>query len=95
MAGNSERDSHTHTSQVEDTELLYLNVLENWREMLCERGEPLDSLSIVAHSLGAYLAGSWAMRSPDRIKKLVLCEPWGLGSPEVFRYVYICICIGI
>ncbi len=30
----------------------------------------------------AYLGGSWALRCPERVDKLVLLEPWGLGSPD-------------
>ena len=62
------------------SELYLINALEGWRKVLCRRNEPLDKFHLVGHSFGAYVAGSWALRCPARVSKIVLVEPWGLGE---------------
>ena len=38
----------------------------------------LDSFFLVGHSFGGYVAGHFAVRNPDYVKKLILVSPVGL-----------------
>lgn len=51
---------------------MYVTLLEAWRE---EHG--LDKVTILAHSLGAYLSCFWARRFPEHIDNVILVSPAG------------------
>ncbi|MFN9897934.1 MAG: hypothetical protein ACK55Z_03880, partial [bacterium] len=38
--------------EVEKIEVEFLSAIENWRQLMCAAGEPLERFSIVGHSLG-------------------------------------------
>lgn len=68
-------DAHERVSQAE---AFFIDALEEWRE---KRG--LQKVTLVGHSLGAYLATAYALKHPQRVAKLVLLSPAGvLGAPE-------------
>ncbi|XP_071445498.1 (Lyso)-N-acylphosphatidylethanolamine lipase isoform X1 [Hetaerina americana] len=46
--------------------------VEEWR-----REMQLDSMILLGHSMGGFLAASYAIRYPQRIKHLILADPWG------------------
>lgn len=46
--------------------------IEQWRRTL-----GLEAMILVGHNLGGYLAMSYAIRYPDRVKHVILVEPWG------------------
>ena len=46
--------------------------LEAWREQM-----HLDEFDLIAHSMGGYLASHYAMRYPERVRRLVLISPVG------------------
>jgi pimeloyl-ACP methyl ester carboxylesterase len=31
----------------------------------------------IGHSFGAYIAAHFALKNPEKIEKLILCDPWG------------------
>ena len=41
----------------------------------------VDELVLVGHSLGAWLAATFAAAHPERVRRLVLVAPYGLDSP--------------
>lgn len=68
-------DAHARVAQAES---FFVDALEEWREK-----QGLQRVTLVGHSLGAYLATAYALRHPDRVAKLVLLSPAGvLGAPE-------------
>ncbi|XP_078473583.1 (Lyso)-N-acylphosphatidylethanolamine lipase isoform X1 [Lampetra fluviatilis] len=53
-------------------ETLFIDAMERWRE---EMG--LRSFQLLGHSLGAYLSAAYALQHPQRVKQLILVDPWG------------------
>jgi len=53
----------------------FVTALEQWR-----RAVGAATLDIVGHSMGGYIATSYALRHPDRVNKLVLVSPGGLPT---------------
>ncbi|XP_011648272.1 protein ABHD4 isoform X3 [Pogonomyrmex barbatus] len=46
--------------------------VEEWR-----REMQLENFVLLGHSMGGFLAASYAMRYPERVKHLILADPWG------------------
>ncbi|KAF6266374.1 Alpha/Beta hydrolase protein [Scenedesmus sp. NREL 46B-D3] len=57
------------------TEDFFLESLNTWRQK-----QGLDSFILVGHSLGGYLAASYALRHPEQVQHLVLVGPAGIGT---------------
>ncbi|EJD00935.1 alpha/beta-hydrolase [Fomitiporia mediterranea MF3/22] len=69
---------HDIPGRVSQAENFFLDALEEWRVK-----QGLERMTLVGHSLGAYLAAAYAERHPERVAKLVLLSPAGvLGDPE-------------
>eukprot|EP01127_Copromyxa_protea_P006881 TRINITY_DN16821_c0_g1_i1.p1 TRINITY_DN16821_c0_g1~~TRINITY_DN16821_c0_g1_i1.p1 ORF type:complete len:491 (+),score=104.99 TRINITY_DN16821_c0_g1_i1:38-1474(+) len=61
-----------------EAEEYFVSSLEAWREALS-----LKEFYIVGHSLGGFLGCVYAMKYPERVKGMLLLEPWGLfDAPE-------------
>ncbi|XP_050305853.1 (Lyso)-N-acylphosphatidylethanolamine lipase-like [Anthonomus grandis grandis] len=59
----------------ETSEQQWVNALEEWRKEV-----KLDKFILLGHSFGGYLATSYAINHPDRVKHLILADPWGFGE---------------
>lgn len=68
--GQSSRP-HFNTD-AQEAELQFVESIEQWREKL-----GLESMIMLGHNLGGYLAASYATTYPTRVKHLILVEPWG------------------
>ncbi|KAI0802797.1 Alpha/Beta hydrolase protein [Xylaria sp. FL0064] len=78
--GNSKRPPFKITAKdpkekTTEAENWFVDSLEEWRKI-----RKLDKFTIIGHSLGGYLAVSYALKYPGHIKKLILASP--VGIPE-------------
>ncbi len=69
---------HEYEKRVHEAESFFVDSLEEWRAKM-----GLEKMTLVGHSLGAYLSVVYALRYPTRVSKLVLLSPAGmLGDPD-------------
>ena len=78
--GNSSRPpfkmiSKTKEDKVIEAENWFIDALEEWRAV-----RKIERFTLVGHSLGGYLAVSYAVKYPGHLKKLILASP--VGVPE-------------
>ncbi|XP_030759585.1 (Lyso)-N-acylphosphatidylethanolamine lipase-like [Sitophilus oryzae] len=71
--GRSSRPSFA--KDCDTAEQQWISALEAWRKQL-----ELDKFILLGHSFGGYLATSYAMSYPDRVKHLILADPWGFSE---------------
>jgi pimeloyl-ACP methyl ester carboxylesterase len=76
--------SHPHYStdwSAERSESFFVDALEQWVEAMRGLEDPSfasPGLHIVGHSLGAFLAVSYALRHPSHVRNLILASPVGV-----------------
>ncbi|XP_072316203.1 1-acylglycerol-3-phosphate O-acyltransferase ABHD5 [Eucyclogobius newberryi] len=68
--GLSTRPQFSTKPQVAEEQ--YVDSIEQWRRKL-----GLETMIVLGHNFGGYLAVSYAIKYPDRVKHIVLVEPWG------------------
>ncbi|KAH7017493.1 Alpha/Beta hydrolase protein [Ilyonectria destructans] len=61
--------------QVKEAENWFIDALEEWR-----KARKIERFTLLGHSLGGYLAVSYAIKYPGHLKKLILASP--VGIPE-------------
>ncbi|ODA76389.1 hypothetical protein RJ55_08235 [Drechmeria coniospora] len=61
--------------QVIEAENFFVDALEEWR-----KARKIERFTLLGHSLGGYLAVSYAIKYPGHLKKLILASP--VGIPE-------------
>ncbi|CAJ2514145.1 Uu.00g022640.m01.CDS01 [Anthostomella pinea] len=78
--GNSKRppfkiSAKDPKEKITEAENWFVDALEEWRKI-----RNIDRFTIMGHSLGGYLAVSYALKYPGHINKLILASP--VGVPE-------------
>ncbi|KAI0393483.1 alpha/beta-hydrolase [Xylariaceae sp. FL0594] len=78
--GNSKRppfkiSAKDPKDKITEAENWFVDSLEEWRKI-----RKLDKFTVIGHSLGGYLAISYALKYPGHINKLILASP--VGVPE-------------
>jgi pimeloyl-ACP methyl ester carboxylesterase len=68
--GNSSRS--TFPGDPMEAEHQFVDSIEEWCKQL-----NLDKFILLGHSFGGYLATSYSIKYPARIKHLILVDPWG------------------
>ncbi|KAG5981673.1 hypothetical protein E4U55_002682 [Claviceps digitariae] len=78
--GNSSRPAFKihargRDEKVDEAESWFIDALEEWR-----KARKIERFTLLGHSLGGYLAVSYAIKYPGHLKKLILASP--VGIPE-------------
>ena len=74
--GRSSRPDFSSDALMAEMELV--ESVEDWRKQV-----GLDKFILLGHSMGGFIAASYAIRYPDRISHLILADPWGFSErPE-------------
>ena len=68
--------AYGHRCPVDKAEAYFVEALEEWRAQL-----ELESICLVAHSIGGYVAAAFAERYPQRLSRLILASPAGVPPP--------------
>ena len=56
-----------------DAEQVFIESIEEWRQQV-----GLKKFILMGHSFGAYLACSYTLAYPERVRHLILADPWGI-----------------
>ncbi|KAK3319288.1 Alpha/Beta hydrolase protein [Apodospora peruviana] len=78
--GNSSRPNwkihaKDQKAKIAEAESWFIDALEEWRRL-----RNIEKFTLMGHSLGGYLAVSYALKYPGRLNKLILASP--VGIPE-------------
>ncbi|EAU84547.2 abhydrolase domain-containing protein 4 [Coprinopsis cinerea okayama7 len=68
--------------RVEEAEAFFIDSLEDWRKQM-----GLERMTLIGHSLGAYLSVAYTLKFPERVAKLVLLSPAGVPRGPNFTEV--------
>lgn len=68
--------SYGHRCPLDKAEAYFVDALEAWR---VEMG--LESIVLLGHSIGGYVAAAYAERHPERLHRLILASPAGVPPP--------------
>ncbi|XP_066539097.1 1-acylglycerol-3-phosphate O-acyltransferase ABHD5 isoform X1 [Hoplias malabaricus] len=66
------------STNAQEAELQFVESIEEWRKKL-----GLETMIMLGHNLGGYLAAAYSLKYPSRVKHMILVEPWGFPErPE-------------
>ena len=54
----------------------FVEMMEKWRQRM-----GVGKFVLLGHSLGGYLATAYSLKYPDRVRHLILVDPWGFQLP--------------
>lgn len=68
--GRSSRPAFTQDAVIAEKQLV--KSIEEWRQEM-----NIQEMILLGHSMGGFLATSYTISYPDRVKHLILADPWG------------------
>jgi len=68
--------------RVAEAESFFIDSLEDWRKQM-----GLERMTLIGHSLGAYLSIAYTLKHPERVAKLVLLSPAGVPRGPNFTEI--------
>ncbi len=71
--GRSSRPQFSSDSA--EAEQQFVDALEKWREQV-----GISKFILLGHSLGGFIACSYALKYPERVRHLILADPWGINE---------------
>ncbi|XP_013791729.1 protein ABHD4-like isoform X1 [Limulus polyphemus] len=78
MLGFARSSRPTFSTEPFEVERQFVESIEVWRNRV-----GLNRMVLLGHSLGGYIATSYAMAHPDRIAHLILADPWGFPERPI------------
>lgn len=70
--------STPYSEDMTPEEQVWIESIHAWSEAM-----ELKSFVLLGHSLGGFLSGSFALKHPEKVRHLILADPWGVPSkPE-------------
>lgn len=77
MLGFGRSSRVTFSSDPTAAEIEFVKSLEAWRQAV-----RLDAFILVGHCFGGYIATSYALHYPDRVRHLLVVDPWGFPEQQ-------------
>ena len=84
MGGSSRPDDYNKQFTPQQSIDYFVNYIERWREAMATEFIPTGQQTeftdfyLAAHSFGGYIAGNYALKHHQHIKKLILLSPVGI-----------------
>ena len=75
LPGFSRSSRNKFSTDPTKTEAQFVETLERWRSAV-----NINVMNLMGHSFGGYLVTSYSLKYPDRVRHLVLADPWGFAE---------------